>query len=230
MKFDYTELQQGVRRFGMPVFSAVSALFIIVGAARFGLAVPQPASFDTEQSTSRTTGTAESMTSLTAGSETSRTIVRTPETLNRHPVPDAQQIDWKAPTGTQPNLADYTNLKVVVSLERQNVEILSNDTVIYTMTASTGLNDTTPHGDFTIGTRGTTFYNAEEKQGANWWTGFIKSTFLFHSVPIDADGKYIESEAEKLGSPASHGCVRLTVADARWFFEQVPTGTPVHIS
>ena len=29
--------------------------------------------------------------------------------------------------------------------------------------------------------------------------------------------------------PASHGCIRITRADARWLFEQVPNGTPVHL-
>ena len=37
------------------------------------------------------------------------------------------------------------------------------------------------------------------------------------------------SEAEKLGSPASHGCIRLSIADSKWLYDQLPTGTPIHI-
>ena len=37
-------------------------------------------------------------------------------------------------------------------------------------------------------------------------------------------------EGAKLGQPASHGCVRLTVADAQWFYDQVPDGTLVTIA
>ncbi|WP_165541109.1 L,D-transpeptidase, partial [Bifidobacterium longum] len=36
-------------------------------------------------------------------------------------------------------------------------------------------------------------------------------------------------EPNKLGSPASHGCVRLTVPDVKWLYEQLPQGTTVHI-
>ena len=32
------------------------------------------------------------------------------------------------------------------------------------------------------------------------------------------------------GSPASHGCVRLPESMAKWFFENVPAGTPVYIN
>ncbi|MDB6823838.1 L,D-transpeptidase [Bifidobacterium longum] len=52
---------------------------------------------------------------------------------------------------------------------------------------------------------------------------------LFHTVPTDSSGRYIVSEANKLGSPASHGCVRLTVPDVKWLYEQLPQGTTVHI-
>ena len=55
--------------------------------------------------------------------------------------------------------------------------------------------------------------------------------YLFHSVPTGQNfGDYLEDEAMKLGQPASHGCVRLTVADAKWFYDQVPDGTPVTIA
>ncbi|MGO1811179.1 MAG: L,D-transpeptidase, partial [Lacticaseibacillus paracasei] len=48
--------------------------------------------------------------------------------------------------------------------------------------------------------------------------------------PTDVGGQYIKNEAAKLGKePGSHGCVRLSIADAKWIFEHVPTGTPVKI-
>lgn len=34
----------------------------------------------------------------------------------------------------------------------------------------------------------------------------------------------------KLGSPASHGCIRVHPDDARWLHKNVPTGTPVFIA
>ena len=48
------------------------------------------------------------------------------------------------------------------------------------------------------------------------YLGKIMASRLLHSVPIDASGDYIEEEAEELGQKAnSHGCIRLTVADAK---------------
>ncbi|WP_083756630.1 L,D-transpeptidase [Candidatus Desulforudis audaxviator] len=39
----------------------------------------------------------------------------------------------------------------------------------------------------------------------------------------------IEAGVEKLGQPVSHGCVRLSLADAKWFFHHVPNGTMIVI-
>lgn len=52
---------------------------------------------------------------------------------------------------------------------------------------------------------------------------------LFHSVPCYAPKKdQLEyEEFNKLGSPASLGCVRLSVADAKWIYDNCPYGTTV---
>lgn len=137
---------------------------------------------------------------------------------------------WNNPSGgTYPDIGNAANLNIVVSLAEQRTYIRDGDRVLYTMLSSTGMDDSTPHGDYTIGMRGHDFYNPRERMGANWWIGFIGGEYLFHSVPTDVNGAYIESEAVKLGQPASHGCVRLTVADAKWFHDMIPSGTPVHI-
>lgn len=140
-------------------------------------------------------------------------------------------IDWRAPSGgVQPKLANYRNLNITVDLSAQRVYVRSNDKTIYTMIASTGLHDSTPHGDFTINGRGDHFYNPSEGWGADYWVSFRNNVYLFHTVPTKQDaGSYVVSEAVKLGHPASHGCVRLTLADAKWLYDQVPDGTPVHI-
>ena len=142
----------------------------------------------------------------------------------------AQSVDWKGPTGKQPDLSQYSDLSVEVSLAKQRVYVKSGGQTIYTMIASTGVDDATPHGSYTIDTRGEHFYNAEEGMGADYWVQFYGS-YLFHSVPTgEAFGDYLPEEGAKLGQPASHGCVRLTVADAQWFYDQVPDGTLVTIA
>ena len=54
--------------------------------------------------------------------------------------------------------------------------------------------------------------------------------YLFHSVPTKADGSYNLREAANLGkSTGSHGCIRLSVPDAKWMEQNLPEGTKVVI-
>ncbi len=55
---------------------------------------------------------------------------------------------------------------------------------------------------------------------------------LFHSVWYTGQnnpGTLSVSSYNKLGTTASHGCVRLTVAGAKWIYDNVPSGTKVVI-
>lgn len=55
---------------------------------------------------------------------------------------------------------------------------------------------------------------------------------LFHSVWYYGNGDYASQsyvQYNKLGTTASHGCVRLTVADAKWIYENCPLGTSVTV-
>lgn len=57
----------------------------------------------------------------------------------------------------------------------------------------------------------------------------IKGNILFHSVPyLRGDKSSLEYwEYDKLGTYASAGCIRLTVADAKWIFYNCARGTKV---
>ena len=59
----------------------------------------------------------------------------------------------------------------------------------------------------------------------------ITGPYLFHSVPyFTKDKSNLEyEEYNKLGEAASKGCVRLSVADAKWIFENCAKGTTVSI-
>lgn len=60
----------------------------------------------------------------------------------------------------------------------------------------------------------------------------IYGAVLFHSVWYYTDGDPATiscTEYNKLGKTASHGCVRLNVADAKWIYDNMPSGTPIEI-
>lgn len=59
----------------------------------------------------------------------------------------------------------------------------------------------------------------------------IGNNYLFHSVPYNKQSASALDNAEydKLGTPASHGCIRLCVRDSKWIYDNVPIGTQVNI-
>lgn len=117
---------------------------------------------------------------------------------------------------------------VLVNTEEQRVCIYKDGELFKTFVCSTGLDGgyETPEGIYLLGSRGASFYSPKYQQGAYNWVRFNKG-YLFHSVPFDENKKIIVSEVDKLGSKASHGCIRLTLDDAEWFYDNIPTGTVV---
>jgi len=146
----------------------------------------------------------------------------------RPPSSGPAEKEQPAEEDDQTKTPDY---RVEVSIEEQRVRVYRAGELVREMVASTGTPDQpTPTGQFRIQNRGEWFYSNKYRQGARWWVSFKGwGKYLFHSVPMDAQQRIIPEEAAKLGQPASHGCVRLSLEDARWFYETIPAGTPVHI-
>ncbi len=125
----------------------------------------------------------------------------------------------------------FEDLWIEVDVTEQLVRIMGGDQVIKEMIASTGKQGhETPLGTFEIQNRGEWFFSEKYQQGAKYWVSFRDwGLYLFHSVVMDRDGNVIQEEAEKLGQPASHGCVRLSIEDAKWIYDNVPEKTKVVI-
>lgn len=160
-----------------------------------------------------------------------KTVMRTP-------------INWRLPSETvaYPNLKQLNDFWIKVVISKNRVYLMDGKKVVYTMYASAGeyerqadgkKKSTTPTGTYYIqAERGDSFYNPTLSEGANYWTSWLNhGEYLFHTVPTDANGNYKVTEAKKLGKkPASHGCIRLSVADAKWINQNVPQGTKVVIT
>ncbi|MBE6758803.1 MAG: L,D-transpeptidase [Ruminococcaceae bacterium] len=63
------------------------------------------------------------------------------------------------------------------------------------------------------------------------YSSSISSSYLFHSVPYlkESESTLDMNEYDKLGTQASHGCIRLCVRDTKWIYDNCPIGTQVNI-
>lgn len=95
------------------------------------------------------------------------------------------------------------------------------------MKCSTGVKDKeTPSGIYTVQNRDEWFFSEKYKQGGKYWVQF-DGDYLFHSLPYDKDKQTILDTT--LGTPASHGCIRLSLEDSKWLYDNVTKSTKVII-
>ncbi len=100
---------------------------------------------------------------------------------------------------------------------------------IKAMLCSVGKNNRTPAG---------TFQTSDKHEWCSLVGGVygqyayrIDGQIMFHSVPYFSmnKGDLETEEYNKLGTSASLGCIRLSVADAKWIYDNCPSGTIVTI-
>jgi lipoprotein-anchoring transpeptidase ErfK/SrfK len=123
-----------------------------------------------------------------------------------------------------------------VVLDEQTTYVYSpSRRLIATLPVSTGLDDTTPVGSFTVFSKSAdTFYTPNPRERMRWMTRFTKGpnggNIGFHSIP------YMTTETGEVKfptpvglAPSSHGCVRMRDADAQWLFENITLGTVITV-
>jgi lipoprotein-anchoring transpeptidase ErfK/SrfK len=127
------------------------------------------------------------------------------------------------------DFGDVENIKVEVDLENQKVIIFYRGRAVREMICSGGTPESpSPTGEFTTLEKIDYSWVERFDMGAYYWVRFFED-YLFHSVPFDKNGEMIIEEFEKLGEPASHGCIRLGLDEAKWFYETIPLGVKVLI-
>lgn len=95
------------------------------------------------------------------------------------------------------------------------------------MLCSTGVNGRTPKGTFKMGAYRVRFSKfARDGRYGQYWTQ-IRKAIYFHTTLYTAKdvNAYEAASFNKLGVADSHGCVRLTVPDARWMWYHIAPGT-----
>ena len=134
-------------------------------------------------------------------------------------------------------LGRQSSYEVTINRKRCQVTVYakdgSNGYIIpaKTFTCSVGLSSTpTPTGTFYTPDK----YRWHTLMGPSYgqYCTRITGGILFHSVAgYNMTSYNIRArDYNKLGSPASHGCVRLTVRDAKWIYDNCKLGTKVTIS
>ena len=125
---------------------------------------------------------------------------------------------------------DVTN-QVVTVYDNGNI---SDSGIVRQMICSTGKNATpTPLGTYSLPTkthsseRKEWYYFSQYNCYAKWATRIVGG-ILFHSTTFNANKKPTNS-VYNLGHRASHGCVRLSIDDAKWIYDNCPRGTTVVI-
>ncbi|MGE5654570.1 MAG: L,D-transpeptidase [Bacillota bacterium] len=147
------------------------------------------------------------------------------------PEPEPTAAPALAAAPVQETQTPVPELWVDVDQKRQLVSVYEGDRALRIMLASTGITSSpTPNGIYRVHERGEWFYSDEFEQGAYYWVGLDQwGEYLFHSVPFTRERELIEEEASLLGQPASHGCIRLSLEDAKWVYDHIPTGSRVVI-
>lgn len=129
------------------------------------------------------------------------------------------------------DIESLTDYLVYVDTASQNTNVYTGSknkwALKKSMKCSTGVKDKeTPSGVYTVQNRDTWFFSEKFKQGGKYWVQF-DGDYLFHSVPYDKDQKTVLDTT--LGTPASHGCIRLSLEDSKWLYDTLPKGSKIII-
>jgi len=127
-----------------------------------------------------------------------------------------------------------TEYRLNISLEDQRVYVykLGDDkqySLVNTFLCSTGLYGPTPAGVFTTTGPARRWHYFKEFDIWAQYAYSIEGDYLFHSVLFKKRGGSPTSSVWALGHKASHGCVRLSVKNAKWVYQNCKRGTVVTI-
>lgn len=135
-------------------------------------------------------------------------------------------------------MAEVVPYSISIDLTNQIVTVFntSDGSIARQMLCSTGLNNSTPKGTYTLGKK-------ERKQERTEWYYFrsyrcyakyatrIYKGIMFHSIPCNrkSESSVSKTALAQFGEPASHGCIRLRPDDAEFIALNCLEGTKVKI-
>ena len=142
----------------------------------------------------------------------------------------------KVPPGgyTSPPLATPSGPKqIIVSISRQRVFAYQGDRQVYNFLVSTGKDNSTWTGSFTVLDKLSYPYSTSWNFYMPFWLGVYYNPANgnvengFHALPVTPAGDQLWGD--DLGTPVSFGCIVLAPYDAKVLYDWVEIGTPVLI-
>lgn len=126
------------------------------------------------------------------------------------------------------NITSLTSYFIWIDLPHQKVNVFSGSNrewvLLKSMVCSSGKTSTpTVKGNFTVGSKGG-YFIADGGSRCKYYTQ-ISGNYLFHSVLYDNKGNHIIDNT--LGVPVSHGCVRLSLENAKFIYDNIPAKTHI---
>jgi len=122
--------------------------------------------------------------------------------------------------GYNPAPAPTTGKWIDIDISAQTITAYQGNTPLKSVLVSTGLTWTpTPLGRFAIYTK----IPSQTMSGSGYYLPGVPWVMYFTGA-YSIHGTYWH---HNFGHPMSHGCVNLTIDDARWFYEWAEIGTPV---
>ncbi len=133
---------------------------------------------------------------------------------------------YDAATRKAQSISSSTGWLILVNLSEHRIYVFSgsrnNWTKRQTFVCSSGAARTpTVTGTFKVGSRG---YSFGSGYTCYYWTQFY-GDYLFHSILYN-QGTFTVQDG-RLGMNISHGCVRMPIDQAKWIYQNIPTGTTV---
>ncbi|MBN1233238.1 MAG: L,D-transpeptidase [Candidatus Coatesbacteria bacterium] len=117
----------------------------------------------------------------------------------------------------------YNTYEVYITLNEQRLYLLDDGEVIYKANISSGTDGyPTPPGRYHLEGKEKSHFSSKFEVMMLYWMPF-SGGYGMHAL----EGR---SYLKRLGSPASHGCVRLSHADAAFLYSKLPIGTPIIVS
>jgi lipoprotein-anchoring transpeptidase ErfK/SrfK len=153
-----------------------------------------------------------------------------PESLQSQIVKNTPAPGYSGTTQYDPTPIYGGNKRILIDISEQHMYVYEGDTLVNDFVSSTGMNNATRAGHFSV------LDKIPNAYGATWdlwmpdwlgiyWAGSMENGI--HALPILSNGATLWSGY--LGVPISYGCIVLGTSEAEWLYGWADIGTPVDI-